>query len=174
MTAQSEDAAGEPQAELWPLWQGLRKLFPAWSTPLGWWDRPANWFWWGNDLVSNLRTSRPTQRAFALLEAADAGMLEKLAGVAAVNERRHEHFFRFAALVYLTLPLSAAAMTVEAAPDALQRVYDDSPEMVWFTVLGFGVTVLFSLAGLWRARQMVAVLDLIGIERGLGRLTERD
>lgn len=165
------EAAGSPtplgEHPVWPLWRGYKRLFPTWTLPLSTWSTPGSWGWLGNDLLSGLRKNPSTRKAFALLAETPNDVFNGLSALAAMNLRRQEQGFQLLLAVYITIPVTLLIALGEIDGERFWRLVQADEGMI--VRLGFFLIALtlFYLAALWRARQMVHVLDLIRIERGL-------
>ena len=127
---------------------------------------PGAWGYLGNDFISGFRRNRSTQQAFALLEAIPEAEFDALSALANLNARRQEQMLRAVVVAYLTVPLSAVAVIAEVAGGSLMSFVRDRPDVA----VQIGATLAAGPIGYfmshWRSRQIVAVLDLIRIERG--------
>ena len=149
---------------VWDLWWGLKKEFSLWSAPASWLGTPGSWSYFGNDFVTGLRRNRSTERAFALLDAAP-DQFEGAVALAALNARRHEQMFHVVALGYISIPVTILLGLAEVMPESLIEQFHAHQVFVWQMVgaLTFGISVY--MIGLWRARQLVSVLELWRLER---------
>lgn len=152
---------------VWALWRRLKRLFPAWSLLPSAFYTPGAWTMIGIDLVGGLRRNRSTAQTFDLLADTAPPDFEALVSLAAVNARRQDLILRFVLVLYVTLPLTALAAGADLAPDWLQSVMRDHPLLVLLLVVGATQGVLTYVCSWWRSHQMMAVLDLVRIERGL-------
>lgn len=157
------NAASEHQ--VWPLWRAYKRLFRTWMLPISTWTTPGAWGWLGNDVVSGLRANPSTRKAVALLQDVAAPEFDTLSALATLNLRRQEQGFQVLVLFYISVPLTLILAVGEFAPEAgLAFMRQERDVLLQLGVALVGAT-LFYLAALWRARQMVHVLDLIRIER---------
>ena len=160
--------ADEPPHPVWALWWALKKEFSIWRAPATWLGTPGSWTYFGNDFVSGLRRNASTARAFALVDAAP-DLAVAVTALAALNLKRHEHMFQFVALLYISIPVTIILGLAEIMPDGLILLFQENQALVWQlgAVLTAGVGVY--LIGVWRARQLLAVLELWRVERKLTR-----
>ncbi|MGV9007528.1 MAG: hypothetical protein ACOH1H_12420 [Brevundimonas sp.] len=166
-------AAGQA-AGLWPLWTQLKRLFPTWSLIPSSLYTPGAWGYVGVDFVSGFRQNPSTIRTFALLETVDDATFEALCALADLNARRQEQMFRAVVVGYLTIPVSVLAMVAELAGDSMMAIARTHTEVV----IQLGIVLTLGPLGYamshWRSRQIVGVLDLIRIERGLSAVPAPD
>jgi hypothetical protein len=154
-------------AAVWPMWRDLKRHFPVWSLlPSAFWT-PGAFGYFGADHVSGFRSNASTRAVFALMEARTDGELESLAALTDLNARRQRQMFTAVAVSYVTLPLTLIATWAEIAPDAIQLVIRDHPNPAIQGFIGLTLVALYYFCSHWRARQMVEVLDLVRIERGI-------
>jgi hypothetical protein len=163
------DAAARMSAEeIWGLWRRLLRLLPVWRMPWEWVFSPSVWTMAGLDLVSGLLRNRSTQAAFALLEPLPPADLRRLHALAALNQRRHEVISKWTALAFVTVPTSAALALSELSPATLASITAHRGLATWYFVLGYvGAVVAFYLLSAWRARQLLTVVELAFIARGV-------
>lgn len=157
--------------EVWALWRAYKRLFRTLTLPLSTLFTPGAWGWLGNDVVSGLRKNPSTKRALDLLAPLPDPLFDKLSALASVNLRRQEQGFQVLAIFYVSVPLTAALLFGEIAPgEVLSLLRDETRAVLQLVVMLGGATVLY-MAALWRARQMVHVIDLARIERGQSPFT---
>ena len=167
-TGDTTGADGEEPA-FWALWRRLKSDFPVWSLLPSSFNTPGAWGYLGADFVSGFGRNPSTRRALALLGDVDDKAFDAVAALAALNVRRHEQMTRAVIVGYLTVPISVTALVAEIAGDSVSSLARDH------MALGVQIAVLLALGplgylmGLWRARQMVGVLDLVRIERAFRR-----
>lgn len=161
------DGVEQGAAPLWTLWRRLKALFPIWSLFPSSFYTPGAWGYAGVDFISGFRRNPSTRKAFALLEGVDAAEFEALSALADLNARRQDQMLRFVIICYLTIPLSALALLAELAGDSLVSFTRNHMATVIGIVLPMGLGPLAYLMSQWRSRQIIGVLDLIRIERGL-------
>ncbi|GAA0636323.1 hypothetical protein [Brevundimonas lenta] len=151
---------------VWDLWWGLKKEFSILGAPASWLTTPGSWGYFGNDFVSGLRRNRSTLRSFALLDAAP-DQFEGTTALAALNAARHQQMFQLVALGYISIPVTIVLGLAEVMPDSLIATFRDHHELVLNLVAMLTIGAAIYMIGLWRARQLVAVLELWRLERGL-------
>ena len=156
--------AGDPPHPVWSLWWALKREFPIWKAPASWLGTPGSWTYFGNDFVTGLRRNASTARAFAAMDAAP-DQIEAVAALAALNLKRHEHMFQFVALLYISIPVTIILGLAEVMPDGLVAAFRDHQMLVWQLAGAMTVAVGLYLIGVWRARQLIAVIELWRIER---------
>lgn len=155
---------GDAPHPVWALWWSLKREFALWTAPIDWLGTPGSWTYFGNDFVSGLRRNPSTAKAFALMDAAP-GQFDAVRALAALNVRRHEQMFHFVAMLYVTIPVTVVLGLAEISPDGVLAHFQKNSGMALYLagVLTVGAGVY--LIGLWRARQLVSVLDLWRLER---------
>jgi hypothetical protein len=162
------DGSGEGEAPVWVLWRQVKRRFPVWSLlPLSL-ATPGAYGYMGVDVVSGLRRNPSTKAVFALFhERADAE-LEAVTALAALNGKRQRQIFTAVAVSYITIPLTLIATLAEIAPAGLEALIRANMRL-GLEVSGMAtVLALFYFSSLWRARQILEVLELVRIERGAG------
>lgn len=163
-------ATGEA-AELWALWDRLKRIFPTWSVLPEAFYTPGAWGYVGVDFVSGFRKNPSTLKTFALLEDVDDACFDALSALANLNARRQEQLLRAVVIGYLTLPLTVTALAADLAGDSVMGLLRDH------TTIAIQIAAMITLGPLgyflshWRSRQIVGVLDLIRIERGQAPFT---
>lgn len=157
---------------VWPLWWSLKREFALWTAPASWLGAPGNWTYLGDDFVTGLRRNDSTARAFALLDAAP-DRFDDVAALAQLNLKRHEQMFQFIALVYVSVPVTIILGLAELMPEGLIATVRANPILVWYVGGLLALGALVYLVGLWRARQLVSVLELWRIERPAGPALRR-
>lgn len=160
-------------APVWGLFEELLTLFPLWRSIVGRarmgriFNRETSW--WRFDVVRGLR-SLPSSLAMAeRLGGVDTATLDAVIGLAEVNSRRQEHFFRTLVLAYVTVPLTLAALVAQLSPGALRDSLAD-PRLtgVWAGLIaGLATAVAVRFVADWRARAFLAVLQMIRLERSI-------
>ncbi|MCS6625283.1 hypothetical protein N0B44_20435 [Roseibacterium beibuensis] len=155
-----------PPHPVWPLWWALKREFPIWKAPASWLGTPGSWTYFGNDFVTGLRRNASTARAFALLDATPDDV-EAVTALAALNLKRHERMFQFVALLYISIPVTVILGLAEVMPDGLIAVFRDHQSTIWQLAAVMTLAVGAYLIGVWRARQLLAVIELWRIERRL-------
>lgn len=163
-------ATGEA-AELWALWDKLKRLFPAWSVLPEAFYTPGAWGYVGVDFVSGFRKNPSTLKTFALLKDVDDARFDALSALANLNARRQEQLLRAVVIIYLTLPLTITALAADMAGDNLMGLLREHTIPAIQIALGITLGPLGYFLSHWRSRQIVGVLDLIRIERGQAPFT---
>jgi len=156
--------AGDPPHPVWEVWWALKREFSIWTAPASWLGTPGSWTYFGNDVVTGLRRNASTTRAFGLLDAAP-DQIDAIVALAALNLKRHEHMFQLVALLYISIPLTIVLGLAEVMPDGLIALFREHQALVWQLAAAMTLAVGVYLIGVWRARQLVAVLELWRIER---------
>lgn len=163
-------ATGEA-AELWALWDRLKRIFPTWSVLPEAFYTPGAWGYVGVDFVSGFRKNPSTLKTFDLLKDVDDARFDALSALANLNTRRQEQLLRAVVIGYLTLPLTITALAADLAGDSVMGLLRDH------TTIAIQIAAMITLGPLgyflshWRSRQIVGVLDLIRIERGQAPFT---
>jgi hypothetical protein len=153
---------------LWPTWKRLVKALPVVRMPLEWFTSPSMWKLFGADFLTGLLENRTTKAAFAVLEPLSPRDLRRIHALALVNHRRHEAVSRWFAIGFVTVPVSAALMLSELSPDTLKVVAEAEGPVRWYLMLGYGaVVVALYLMFAWRARQLLTLIELWLIQRGV-------
>ena len=98
---------------------------------------------------------------------------EQVRALGALNLKRHEIMFQFVALLYISVPVTIVLGLAEIMPDGLIRMFSENQTFVWQAagVVTFGAAVY--LVGVWRARQLMAVLELWRIERSQSAISSQ-
>ena len=164
--AAARAATLNPEHPVWPLWRGLKKEFAVWTALGDAFSSPGAWGYVGNDFVSGLRRNRSTARTFAAMDAAP-GEYEAVRALAALNARRHEQMFQFVVLLYVSIPVTIILGLAEVMPEGLIEHFrrQQVAVAIFAGMCTFGVAAY--LLGVWRARQIVSVLELWRLERGV-------
>lgn len=115
----------------------------------------------GSNLVYAAIASKRFRRAAALLADADQALLEDLARLARVNVSRATTTFNAVAILYVSIPITLAALVSEMAPQETRAfMLAHSDDIVrWVALLALTPAVYF--CGLWRARQILWAVELI-------------
>lgn len=162
-------AADHPTPEhLWGLWRKLRSYFPMWSMAVSSIASPGAMSMLGNDFISGLNRNPNTGQVRALLAGETPGTLDALSDLAELNARRQEQVFNAAFILYITLPLALGAAWSDVAPAALQAWIAQDLDFALTMLAIISIAIAIYWLGLWRAKQIVSVLALIRIERGMG------
>ncbi|RRN62610.1 hypothetical protein [Caulobacter sp. 602-1] len=163
-------ARGEA-AEAWALWDKLKRLFPAWNLLLEAFYTPGAWGYMGVDFLNGFRRNPSTAKAFALLDGIDDATFDALSALASLNARRHDQMVRAVVVVYLTVPLTIAAIMADLAGDSMLSFIRAHSTVAIQVAAGVTLGPISYLQGQWRSRQILGVLDLIRIERGQAPFT---
>jgi hypothetical protein len=143
----------------WEVWRRLTRRFSIARMPMECLVSPGAWGFFGSDVVSGLRRNRSTAMALTELESLELRAFEEVAALAEVNQRRQDAAFRVTALMFVIGPVISGIVLDLFAPATMGMVRrSDSwtlPALVLFAAL-----VLLRLAGLWRARQLVSVIEI--------------
>jgi hypothetical protein len=151
----------------WPLWLAYKRHFRSLTLISDSFTTPGAMSWFGNDLVSGLRRNPSTRKAFELFADVPPATFNAVSAIATLNQRRQELGFQMLLALYITVPVTIFVSAGEVFPDEFARVMARYGGQVIQFVGALILTVLGYLMSLWRARQMVQVLDLIRIERAL-------
>jgi hypothetical protein len=164
MTGDGE--TGEDQ--LWSTWKRLVKALPVHRMPIEWLISPSMWRLFGADFLTGLLHNRTTRTVFAILAPVAPRDLRRLHALALVNHRRHEAVSRWFAIAFVTLPASAALTLSELSPQTLRAIADAEGPARWYFMLAYGaVVVALYLMFAWRARQLLTLIELWLIQRGV-------
>lgn len=164
-------AAGSRAAEVWDRWNRLKAHFPVWSLFPSSFVTPGAWGYVGVDFVTGFRANRNTHQAFEIMADADEALFDGVSALANLNARRQEQMLRAVIIAYLTIPVSILALTAEVAGDSLLTYAKTHLAVVIPLAVGLTMGSLSYFMSHWRSRQIVAVLDLIRIERGQSPFT---
>jgi hypothetical protein len=125
----------------------------------------------GVDFISGFRKNRSTVESFALLEGVDDRVFDALSALASLNARRQDQMLRAVIIIYLTVPLSIAALAADLMGDSIVSFIRAQPRSAIAIVATMTMGVVIYVMSQWRSRQIVSVLDLIRIERGQAPFT---
>lgn len=165
------DTAVSDVAEVWVLWDKLKRLFPAWSLLPEAFYTPGAWGYMGVDFVSGFRKNPSTVKVFALLEGVDNASFDALSALANLNARRQDQLLRAVVVGYLTIPVTIAALAADLAGDSVLRLIREHTVPAIQIALTLGLAPIGYFFSCWRSHQIVGVLDLIRIERGQAPFT---
>ena len=157
-----------PPHPVWALWWSLKGLFAIWTAPSEAVGSPGSWSYFGNDFITGLRRNESTAKAFVLLDAAPE-QFDGVADLARLNLTRHEQMFNFVALIYFSIPVTVILGAAELMPDNLIAAFKANQFAFWYMLAVLTIVAGVYLVGLWRARQLMSVLELWRIERGRSR-----
>lgn len=155
---------GEETHPAWTVWWRLKRNFSLAKAPASWFGTPGSWTYFGNDFLTGLRRNESTRLSFELLDERPE-LFEALRDLAALNLKRHEQMFQFIALLYVTVPVTVILGLAEVMPDDLVRLFAQQQLAVLILVGAMTFGALVYLVGMWRARQLLAVMELWRIER---------
>ncbi len=165
---ESDTPARMSADEVWAVWRRLLAQLPMWRMPQEWFFSPSIYTLVRLDMVSGLLRNRSTRRILEVLAPLAPVELRRIHALAALNNRRHEVISRWMALGFVTLPASAALTLSELAPAALASVTASRGLATWYFVLGYaGAVVACYLLLAWRARQLLTIVELAFIRRGV-------
>ena len=154
------------RADVWALWDKLKRLFPTWSLLPEAFYTPGAWGYVGVDFVSGFRKNPSPLKTFDLLKDVDEVRFDALSALANLNARRQEQLLRAVVIGYLTLPLTITALAADLAGDSVMGLLREHTT----AAIQIGATITLGPLGYflshWRSHQIVGVLDLIRIERG--------
>jgi len=152
-------------ATTWDAWRRLTRRFSIRRMPVECLVSPGAWGFFGADTVSGLRRNRSTSAALSVLEPLDPRAFEEVASLAEVNQRRQEAAFRVTALMLVIGPVASGVVLDLFAPATMGMVRRSDGWSVPVLIL-FAALVLLRLAGLWRARQLWAVIEIARVVQG--------
>lgn len=155
----------------WPVWRRLRSLFPAWTLLWTSFTTPGAWGWFGNDVLTGFRKNPSTDKAFQLLARTPPQIFDSVSALASLNLRRQELGFQVIIVFYVTIPVTAFIGAGEIAPERLIPFVERNADFLRTIFFALVASTLYYLMCLWRARQMVQVVDLVRIERGIAPLS---
>lgn len=127
----------------------------------------TGWGFYGVDLISNLRRSPMAERAFNLLAAVSDRDLERLADLARVNSQRHDSMWRMSVMFYVSVPATGALALLQIAPEAVAAAFTEGSVVLWVAIGAILSSMLYYFGAHWRARQILAVLEMVRLERNL-------
>jgi hypothetical protein len=154
--------------DIWQTWRRMVRELPVWRMPYELFFSPSIWTLMGLDVVSGLLKNRSTRRIFDILAPLPTGDLRRVHALAQMNHRRHEAISRWSAIALLTLPASAALTLSELSPQTLTAITRWEGFARWYLMLAYlAAVVAFYLLCAWRARQLVTVVELAFIQRGV-------
>ena len=161
------DKRSEPELpRAWALWREVVRTFAFWrliADALG--SRQA-WSQWAWDYVSGLRERHVTRRLTAILDGASDEDVRRVVAIGRLNHRRLAASARWMAIAFVTVPASAALTLSQLAPEVARQLTDfDLDSLVALGLLG--LIVLYQLVCAWQARQVLNLLEIAAIDRGL-------
>jgi hypothetical protein len=155
--------------EVWALWRRLAGAFGPWRTLRAALTTRAAFGFYGVDLASNLRRLPMTRLAAETLKDAPPPALDALMEIAEVNAQRNDAMWRMAVIFYVSVPLTLFLAAMDGLPDFGERILRQSVIGFWVWVGVLTAFVLYYFLTQWRARQIVAALKLLVIERQIGQ-----
>lgn len=167
----AKDVATGEAADLWALWDKLKRLFPSWSVLPEAFYTPGAWGYMGVDFVSGFRRNPSTIKTFDLLKDVDDARFDALSALANLNARRQEQLLRAVVIGYLTLPLTIAALAADVAGDSVLGLIRAHTALAIYIAMTISLAPAGYFMSHWRSRQIIGVLDLIRIERGQAPFT---
>lgn len=154
------------QHPAWALWKRVYKLFPGWTLWIDAFTTPGAWTLIGVDLLSGLRRNPSTRKTFELLKEAPPELFEAVVAMAAVNARRHDLLFKAVLVTYITVPLAIVTTTAQITPAGVESWLQEHWRLALQLFVACTAGVIGYFWSQWRAHQIMAVLDLVRIERG--------
>ena len=124
------------------------------------------WGIYGVDCVSGLRDSAMAKAAEAVISQASDEELDTLIEIAQVNAARNDSMWRMAVVFYVSVPGALIFASLDIAPDVISEMIRDTLFYLMIAFALFTGQMLFYFGTFWRARQIVAVLELLRIDRG--------
>jgi hypothetical protein len=153
---------------LWATWKRLVRLLPVWRMPYEFFASPSIWSLFGVDFLSGLRRNRSSKLIFEVLAPLAAGDLRRVLGLAEINHRRQDIVSRWTAVAFVTLPASAVLTASQLSPETVQAVADLEGFARWYLMLAYvGVAVVYYQMCAWRARQLLTLIQMHCIDRGV-------
>jgi hypothetical protein len=159
--------APEPLPVCWALWRqvvrtlGFRHLLTdSLATRQAW----SQWAW---DYVTGLRGRPATQRLIALLAPVEDRTLKQVLAIGRLNHRRLAASARWMSIAFVTVPASAALTLSELAPGWLKGLKDDFDRTDTVALTAIIAIVLYQIVCAWQARQVLNLLEIAAVERGL-------
>lgn len=154
-----------PAAASWAAWQALRKASGGWRAWLPT-VRGVNSF--DVDAVSGIATSRSGRAALAVLRPLGEVEFEGVRALATINAKRQDFYVRNVTIAYLTVPLTLAALWAQLSPTTVTALLNE-PDLrgVWVgTITGLAAALVIRFIADWRARTLVALIEIAAVERG--------
>lgn len=154
---------------LWPTWRALVHDFRFGRALWQLMTSSSAFGFYGLNVAESFLKQPAAQEARARLKDLPPGLLDQLAGIAAINARRSEALWKAAALFYITVPVTLTLAALQAIPEVLRQFLAGMPPSVGFGVaigtLCAALQMLFYFGVHWRASQIAAVIDLVRLER---------
>lgn len=163
--------ADQPVAveEVWALWRRLAGAFGPWRTLRAAVMTKALFGFYGVDMATGLRRTPMARLAEEVLRDASLATMEALAEIAEVNAQRNDAMWRMSVIFYVTVPVTLFLAALDALPNFGERIARETVIGFWAWVGVLTAFVLYYFLTQWRARQIVAVLKLLMIERRIAR-----
>ncbi|MCR5878344.1 hypothetical protein [Phenylobacterium sp. J367] len=150
---------------LWRAWRRIIKTMTVPGLVFEMFFSRAAWSQWGADYVSGLRRNASSRKVFAELAALTPADARRLLAIAAINHRRLEAVSRWVAIALVTVPASLALTIAQLRPEWLKGLSLEPRQ--WIFVGSTALVVLYYLLAAWRARQIVTVIELGFVDRGI-------
>ena len=152
---------------VWELWRRLAAAFGPLRTLRAAAFSKASFGFYGVDFASSLRRTPMTQIAAEILKDAPPDALEAVAEIAEINAQRNDAMWRVAVIFYVSVPVTLFLAAMEALPGFGMAVFGKSSVGLWIAVAALTLFLLYYMLTQWRARQILAALKLLMIERRL-------
>ena len=91
--------------------------------------------------------------------------LDRLADLARVNAQRHDSMWRMLVMFYVSVPATLLLALLQVFPDAVLAAIREGSFLLWTPVGVLLVSMLYYFGAQWRARQVVALLEIARLER---------
>lgn len=153
------------QPEIWALWRTLSRELSTRRLLQMIFRSGTGFGLYGVDRVSSLRASPVTASVRRVLADADGVTLDRLARIAEVNATRNDALWRAAVMLYISVPGAVLFASLDAAPEFLRELLAINVPLLVGMFLLFTLQMFWYLGVHWRARQLVALIDLVRIER---------
>lgn len=150
--------------EVWALWRRLAAAFGPWRTLRAAVLSKTGFGFYGVDMASSLRRTPMARLVEEALKDASPATLDALMEIAEVNAQRNDAMWRMSVIFYVTVPVT---LFLAALPDFGERIERQTVIGFWAWVGVLTAFVLYYFLTQWRARQIVAALKLLMIERRL-------
>ena len=156
------------QEPIWAVWRQVTRAMPMRGMLKESFVAPSTWRMFGVDYISGLRLNASSQKLVDVLAPLSPLDLHRVHALAQINHKRHEAISRWYAIGFLTVPVSAALAMAQIAPEALEALRSQREAAGWTTLIVYFLAVVgFYLLAAWRARQVVMVIELAMVERGV-------
>lgn len=162
-----EEWTAPTEDRVWALWRKLVKEFGLsrliWTSVTS----RTGWGFYGVDMASTLRGTPMARGAIAVLTDVSIKEVGRLGAVATVNAQRSDAMWRMAVLFYVSVPFTLFLAGLQGAPALMKTMFSERGYMLVPVVIMMTLWLVVYFANQWRAKQIVAVLDLALIERGV-------